>query len=64
MHLPGPFEKTGGGKTIEGGDNGDRQQGHGTKAGNLPHLADDMKMVDLEGIEPTTYCMQGNCSPN
>ena len=34
--------------------------------GNLLHVGgDDMKMVvDLEGIEPTAYCVQGNRSPN
>ena len=39
----------------------------GTKCrGNLPHVrGGDMKMmVDLEGIEPTAYCVQGNRSPN
>lgn len=45
-----------------------KRTGSGKVVGNLPHrgVAGDMEMmlVDLEGIEPTTYCVQGNRSPN
>ena len=29
-----------------------------------PTVSWPMTLVDLEGIEPTTYCVQGNRSPN